>query len=97
MTLRTLRKLMLASIAVLALAGDAFADPRMDQLALKLFLYHNDCAPLSGRLLDMMQTMLRAMDERERVRAMMEVSIVVGGHKDEFCKAMEPAIEQITK
>ena len=94
-----MRKLILAATSVLALAGDVLAvdAPKLDQDVVKLFMYHNDCAPLSDKLLDLVKTMLRAMDERERVRAMMVVSVVVAGHKDEFCKAMEPGVKQLEK
>ena len=88
---------MFAAIAVLTLTGNAVAvdAPKLDQDVIKLFMYHNDCAPISDKLLDLVRTMLKAMDERERVRATMVVAGIVAGHKDEFCKAMEPGVKQL--
>ena len=92
-----MRRLMLAAAGVLALANHAIAvdAPGLDQAAIKLFMYHKDCAPLSDSLWDDVRKMLGAMDEKERTRALMVVSESVAGHKDEFCEGMRPGVKKL--
>lgn len=92
------RKLIIATAVVLLLGtGNGLAVDALEteQSIIKLFIYDKDCAPLPDSWREMVTTMLRAMGETDRARALMVVSAAVGGHREEFCKAMEPGVKQL--